>query len=515
MRHGFRKGNEKLRKGETGLVFANPETAKAILALPARELYKRGLMHSLVLLLIGMALVLGGILWLRLHAFLALIGGALVIAFLTPKGSLERYAESELLREGPATPAEVEAAQNDLTSLTPTTRVVEGFGGTCAKVGILIAMASVIGVCLLESGAAQRIVEVILALCGTARAHLAFLFSGFLLAIPVFFDTVFYLLMPIGKAMRRRMGENYLLYILTIVAGGTMAHSLIPPTPGPMFVAAELGVEIGTMIVAGLIVGLFAVAFGYVWAVWRNRHYEVALPPEEEGGLEIGGPGMAKAPPPAAWAFLPVVLPIFWLTIGSVLHAQGWGGLMVDLLRDKNLALIAGAAIALILLGCYGGRGREVRRDKIQAALQSGAGIILITAAGGAFGAVLRQTGIGVDIAQMLGEAAVWLALPVVFLVTAIVRTAQGSATVAMITAAPVASAFLTQITFHPVYLALAIGCGSKPIPWMNDSGFWVITRMSGMEESQTLRHVTPMMTLMGVVGLIVTVIGAWLFPMV
>lgn len=188
---------------------------------------------------------------------------------------------------------------------------------------------------------------------------------------------------------------------------------------------------------------------------------------------------------------------------------------MVDLLRDKNLALIAGAAIALILLGCYGGRGREVRRDKIQAALQSGAGIILITAAGGAFGAVLRQTGIGVDIAQMLGEAAVWLALPVVFLVTAIVRTAQGSATVAMITAAPVASAFLTQITFHPVYLALAIGCGSKPIPWMNDSGFWVITRMSGMEESQTLRHVTPMMTLMGVVGLIVTVIGAWLFPMV
>ena len=258
--------------------------------------------------------------------------------------------------------------------------------------------------------------------------------------------------------------------------------------------------------------GSFAVAFGYAWAVWQNRRHEIALPeefevPDETSEIE------AKLPP-LALALLPVILPIVWLAVGSILKVQGNTASVVPLLNDKNLALIAGAVLGLFMLGFYGRADGTDKRSKIHEALQSGAGILLITAAGGAFGAVLRQTGIGADIAAMLGTSASWLALPVVFLVTAIVRTAQGSATVAMITAAPVAAAFLPQITFHPVYLALAIGCGSKPIPWMNDSGFWIITRMSGMKESETLRFVTPMMTLMGLVGLILTLIGAWLFPM-
>ena len=474
-------------------------------------------MHSLLLLLIGMALVLGGILGLRLHAFLALIGGALVIGFLTPDESIKRYVERDILSKGPASDLEIRNAQDAALSKTPMKRVAEGFGETCGKVGLLIALASVIGACLLESGAAQKIVLGILALFGAARAHLAFLFSGFLLAIPVFFDTVFYLLMPIGKAMRRKTGKNYLLYILTIVAGGTMAHSLIPPTPGPLFVAEELNVDLVVMIIAGLIVGSVAVAFGYAWAVWQNRHHEVALPDESDDdnpGSTRDAAETTQKLPPFAFAILPVVLPLVWLGMGSVLKIQDSSFAYLSLLNDKNLALAVGAVAGLILLAVYSRQSRSDKRTKIQDALQSGASILLITAAGGAFGAVLRQTGIGADIAEMLGSSAAWLALPVVFLVTTIVRTAQGSATVAMITAAPVAAAFLPQITFHPVYLALAIGCGSKPIPWMNDSGFWIITRMSGMRESETLRYVTPMMSLMGLVGLLATILGAWLIPM-
>ena len=472
-------------------------------------------MSSLLLLLIGMVLVLGAILWLRLHAFLALIVGALAIAFLTPSDSLDRYTLSELQRKGEPTAEQVESAQQALQKKTPVQRVTEGFGGTCTKVGILIAMASVIGTCLLESGAANRIVMSILSLFGVARAQFAFLFSGFLLAIPVFFDTVFYLLMPLGKAMRRKTGKNYLLYILTIVAGGTMAHSLVPPTPGPIFVASELSVDIGTMILAGMIVGSFSVAFGYVYASWVNKRHEIPLRGDEERSNALDLP--EDSLPPITLALLPIALPILMLTIGSILGASdalsapAW---LLGLLKDKNLALIVGAVAALLMLGRYGQSDALKTRTKIQKALESGAGIILITAAGGAFGAVLRQTGIGPDIAGLLGQSSSWLALPVVFLVTMVVRTAQGSATVSMITAAPVAYAFVSQVTFHPVYLALAIGCGSKPIPWMNDSGFWIITRMSGMKESETLRFVTPMMSLMGLVGLIVTMIGAWLFPM-
>ncbi len=470
-----------------------------------------------------MALVLGAILLLRLHAFLALIGSALIIGTLTPTSSLERFAAAEwdkedhlvkLNTDGSAHHAR-QQAQKELSNKPVTARVAEGFGETCRKVGILIAMASVIGVCLLESGGARRIVDVIIGLFGAARAQLAFLLSGFLLAIPVFFDTVFYLLMPIGKAMRRKTGKNYLLYILAIVAGGTMAHSLIPPTPGPMFVAAELKVELGVMMAAGIVVGLFAVAFGYAWAVWMNKRHDFPLPDEGTNDRHSASASVVRLPP--AWfAFLPILVPVGMLATGSILtlsdpeRTEWW----LDLLSDKNLALVLGAAIALILLALYSGKDREQSREKIQKALQSGAGIILITAAGGAFGAILRQTAIGVDIAEQLGSSASWLALPVVFILTTIVRTAQGSATVAMITAAPVAAAFVSEVTFHPVYLALAIGCGSKPIPWMNDSGFWIITRMSGMKESQTLRFVTPMMSLMGVVGFVVTLLGAWLVPM-
>ena len=456
-------------------------------------------MPPIALLLIGMAVVLGGVLWLRLHAFLALILAALAISALTPELALKEFGGEEF------------AASN------PASRVAAEFGEGCRKVGILIAMAAIIGKCLLESGAAQRIVNTILAIFGVARAQLAFLFSGFLLAIPVFFDTVFYLLIPIGKAMRRKTGKNYLLYILTIVAGGTMAHSLVPPTPGPLFVAAEMGVDLGTMMLAGLVVGGFAVAFGYGFATWANRRWEIPLREDAEGDAKAPP---ADAPMPSAvLAFAPVLLPVILIGLATISKSMdnppSWLT-AISPLGDKNLALTISAGIALLVLAKMKRGQRDALSDATKSAIGSGATIIMITAAGAAFGGVLRQTGIAGTIAELGGAQAGLMTLPIAFLITVLVRTAQGSATVAMITAAPIAKAFLDagDLGFHPVYLALAIGCGSKPIPWMNDSGFWVITRMTGMKESETLRIVTPMMSLMGLVGLIATMLGAWLLPM-
>jgi len=474
-------------------------------------------MSPVALLLIGMAIVLAGVLWLRLHAFLALILAALAISVLTPRSALESFAQGRVAA-GQLTEKQAEkfASQNAAS------RVAAEFGEGCRKVGILIAMAAIIGKCLLDSGAAQRIVQSILAIFGVARAQLAFLISGFLLAIPVFFDTVFYLLIPIGKAMRRKTGKNYLLYILTIVAGGTMAHSLVPPTPGPLFVAGELGVDLGTMMLAGLVVGLFTISFGYAYATWANRRWEIPLRDD------AGEPEQADAPvpvgdqrlPPAWLAFLPVLLPVVLIGIATYRNTLDEPPAWLDALAylgDKNLALTISAAAALLVLALMKRGERAALSEATKSAIGSGATIILITAAGAAFGGVLRQTGIAGAIAEIGGAQAGWTTLLIAFLVTMLVRTAQGSATVAMITAAPIANAFLDagDLGFHPVYLALAIGCGSKPIPWMNDSGFWVITRMTGMKESETLKIVTPMMSLMGVVGLVVTLIAAWLVPLV
>ena len=313
----------------------------------------------ILILLSGVCVVVGGVLLLRLHAFLALTLAALLVAALTPSAALERYlieqagaevvltsateivietpngkpsSDAErvdgirpgevyvLLRRGPGAASyqrvadlrvdriePTENGKNELAVLTSVggfdlsayaasdvivqplalkaakkeakatigARVASGFGATCVKIGILIAMAAIIGKCLLDSGAADRVVRTMLKWFGEAGAPLAFLFSGFLLGVPVFFDTVFYLMIPLGKAMRMRTGRNYLLFVLTIVCGATMAHSLVPPTPGPLFVAEELKVNIGTMILGGGIVGLITAASGYLYAVFANRKWDL------------------------------------------------------------------------------------------------------------------------------------------------------------------------------------------------------------------------------------------------
>ena len=226
-------------------------------------------LDPLIVLLIGMAVVVGGVLWLRLHAFVALIGGALVVGALATPERIEQSVmndsriEKELLEQATnrlgkddpnltnfvqvlhKTQAQHTAAQSVIS------RVTIAFGKACGSLGILIAMAAIIGKCLLESGGAERIVRSALGWLGEKRTPLAFTGSGFLLGTPVFFDKVFYLMIPLGKALAMRFRENYGLYIMTIVAGATMAHSLVPPTPGPLFVADQLEVELGLMIVMG------------------------------------------------------------------------------------------------------------------------------------------------------------------------------------------------------------------------------------------------------------------------
>ena len=572
---------------------------------------------TIVTLGIGMLIVIGGILVLRLHAFLALTFAALVVAIMTPQSATRNYEISKSATEVTYT-ENIEYDRADLDgSLTPATnvligisdkdkfafdreymlirrtgdsfgviyprinpvdglrsntgadppsttlvmvavdepadhrpqvgdfiiephlyaaavkeskqtvasRVASGFGTTAGKIGILIAMASIIGKCLLDSGAADRIVRTALAKFGEKFAPLSFVFSGFLLGVPVFFDTVFYLMIPLGKAMQLRTGRNYLLFVLTIVAGATMAHSLVPPTPGPLVVAEELGVDIGMMILAGCCVGFFTAGFGYLYAsMFANKIWTLPLRETSDFSLkdlEALSTREESELPPFWLSILPIVLPVVLIAGYSVIKAMEIEmsptvGKIAATLGDKNIALIISALIAMFTLIRSRGLSRKELADAVGASLASGGIIILITSAGGAFGKTLQATGVATLI-QDLSVTSPAMIITMAWLITAAIRTAQGSATVAMMTAVGILGGLAQSGTlpFHPVYLALAIGCGSKPIAWMNDSGFWVITRMSGMTEGEGLKYITPMTTLMGVVGLIVTIAGAILFPMI
>ena len=501
-------------------------------------------MDPLIILLIGMAVVIGGVLWLRLHAFVALIGGALVVGSLaTPnavnqsvindtriqkdirKQAINRLGLDDsnltnLVQELHQTKAKNTAAQSVIS------RVTDAFGKACGSLGILIAMAAIIGKCLLESGSAERIIRSALGLLGEKRAPLAFTGSGFLLGTPVFFDTVFYLMIPLGKMLAMRFRKNYGLYIMTMVAGATMAHSLVPPTPGPLFVAIELDVDPGLMIMMGLVVGSVACTTGYIYAKFINGHDKWHVPLRDSTDSPLTKlEGIAnqddKSLLPLGLSLLPVVLPIVLIAGNTILKELineppiGLANFM-SLVGDKNIALILSAAVALVLLAIQKRGDKQALFDSVQSALASGGVVILITAAGASFGTMLQQTNIAGRIGGLAEQFEITglMVLPMAFFMTALIRTAQGSATVSMITSVGIFAGMATALPFHQVYLAMAIGCGSKPFPWMNDSGFWVINRMSGMTIGESIRSVSFMMTAMAIAGLIAVMLLAWLLPM-
>lgn len=455
-------------------------------------------MTPLGILLVALVIVIGGILAFRLHPFVTLIVAAFAVAILTPTAGAG------------TTPAGQ--------------RVAEGFGKAALDVGIVIAMASILGGCLSAAGGAQRIVLSIQRAVGARHTPLALLLAGFVLGIPMFAETVFYLLLPLARAAWKQTGRHYLLCVLAIVAGATMTHSLVPPTPGPLFVADALKVDLATMIGCGLVVGLVAALAGFAYARWADGRWP--MDPQPVIAASEHRPATPAAPdrmPPLWAALLPILLPVVLITLDSMVTAKSplipaatfpW---LVPLIRfwgEKNVALAVAAIVSMLMLAATG-RGLDVIRRTVADAIAEAGGIIMVIAAGGALGGTLRQAGLAELSAGLAGGGGLTM-IPIAWLVTAVIRIAQGSATVAMITAAGVFAPLLaaTDPGFHPVYVAVAIGCGSKVGMWMNDSGFWAVARMSGMTEVQTLRSTSVMLCIEATVGLLATLALAVLWPL-
>ncbi len=481
-------------------------------------------MHDpIFILLIGVVIVVGGIIGLKLHPFLALLLAAITVAILTPISSIESFH----LAKGFSSAEALKLAHKSIGE-----RIGTEFGNTCAKIGILIAMAAIIGKAMLDSGAAEKIVRSMLKVTGEKNAPIGFVFSSFFLTIPVFVDTVIFLMMPIAKAMGMRLGKNYLLLALSVIAGAVMANSYVPPSPGPLFLVGALNVSIGLMMVCGSLLGICTITIGYFVAVYLNKKFDIPLRDSPEARLEDIAALAHKDDkdlPKLGLALLPAVFPLITICIRSGFEAfvktddynTGFTILnnfieIVLFFGDKNIAIITGAIIALLVLA----KQKKTAKDKltafVQTALMSGGGIILITAAGGAFGGMLQQTGISQRIADLTKDYQMAL-IPLAFIITAIVRTAQGSATVALITASGILAGMAQNgnLGFHPVYLCLAIGSGAKLIPWMNDAGFWIMCKTSNMTEKEALKTIAPMQSIMGIAGVILTMLAAWVFPMV
>jgi GntP family gluconate:H+ symporter len=477
-------------------------------------------MEPIYIILIGTLVVLFCIIVLKLHAVISLLLAALVTGLLTSSDLIYQYA----IHKGMS----IEDAQA-LSTDGIGKRLADAFGNTSGKIGILIALGSIIGACLMKSGGAERIVRSFLGLFGKKNASLALMSGSFLLAIPVFFQTVFYLMLPLIKSLGIHSPKKYSLYLMMVIAGGVMAHSLVPPAAGPLFVAQALGIDTGTMIIGGFAIGIFTSLCGYVYALWANKKWDLPMRDTPDVSIDDLKTLSEKdnSELPSIWiSVIPVVLPLVLITANSLsdlsskanevnLSAfQKYWISIFSVLGDPNIALAISAAIALFLLWS---RLKNTKNfQKVVAESISSAGvIILITTAGGVFGKMLEQTGIGISLSS-LASSYQMAVLPLAFFITAAVRTVQGSAMVAMVTAAGVMSGISgAGLEFNTVYVALAIGCGSKIFTWMNDSAFWIVTEMCAMEEKETIRHFSFLSMVMGFSGLIAIMILSKFLPFI
>jgi len=461
------------------------------------------MLNPLVILLIGVVVVVGMIIVLRVNAFIALITAAMVVSLLSAGELGEKIS-----------------------------RVADAFGDAAAKIGIVIALAAVIGKCLMDSGAADRIVRSFLKVLGEKRSSWALMGSGFVLSIPVFFDTVFYLLVPLARSLWKRTHKNYVLYVTAIGCGAAITHTLVPPTPGPLIMAEFLNIKLGLMIMMGVLVGFPTAVVGLWVCRVMNRVFDIPMRPYS--GETEPDPLADEELPPLWLSLLPILLPVILICTNTVTEtalseatiAAMKSGRVFDWLGwtaifgDPNLALLLSAAVAMVTLVRYRRLSLRDLGKTTETALMSGGVIILITAGGGAFGKMLQESGIKEYIegsVDLQGGNLGIVMLLASFGVAAVLKIAQGSSTVAMIAGASMIAAMGLSgqdLGFHVVYLALAIGSGSLVGSWMNDSGFWIFARMSGFTEVETLKLWTVLLVIIALAGLGFTLLFAWLIPM-
>jgi len=450
-------------------------------------------LHPILVLLIAIAVVFILIIRLKINAFLALITAATTVGLLSSKIPM-----AEVMPE-----------------------VAGAFGRVCGGIGIVIALAALIGQCLMESGAADKIVRVFVRAFGEKRASLSLLSSGYVLSVPVFFDTVFYLLVPLARAMRVRMGKHYLLFLMAISAGGAVTHSMVPPTPGPLAMAAQLDIDLGAMILIGAIVGVPMALAGWFFAVLRDRQLEIPL--RETPGLTLNElEELAGTPedelPSFFMAMLPIILPILFITSNTLSGALGLAGPVADMAAffgNPNFALLVSTAIAVYVLMEQKGYSLSELSKPVETAFASGGLIILITAGGGSFGGMLVKAEVGSTLGDMSQEWGVPLLL-LSFLLASLLKVAQGSGTVAMITVSSIMAPLVlaTPPSYHTAYIACSIGSGSLVGSWMNDSGFWIYKQMSGLTEMEALKTWTPLLMVLGIAGFLASWVGTILLPL-
>ena len=380
----------------------------------------------------------------------------------------------------------------------------DGFGGTLGKIGMVIVLGVIIGVFLEKSGAAFKLAEIILRLIGRKRVHEAMGLIGFIVSIPVFADSGFIIVNPLNKSLSKKAGLSLAGTGVALMLGLMITHVMVPPTPGPIAAAGILDADIGLVMLLGLIVGLLTLVVAVIYA--KKVASKTYIDPNPELTDEEVKKITAEAPN-AFKSFLPILIPIL-LIVGKSIMEFNMSEDQLSATLPRILSFIGSPVIALIL-GMFLSFALPKKLDKemlsttgwVGKAMNDAALILLVTGAGGIFGAILQKSTIANDMQSLLSGANLGIWLP--FILTAAIKTAQGSSTVALITTAGIMAPMLGSLGYdteiQKALVVVAIGAGAAVVPHANDSGFWVFTQLTGMDIKTGYRLYT---TGAGIVGL-------------
>ncbi|MFF7232218.1 gluconate:H+ symporter [Streptomyces sioyaensis] len=446
---------------------------------------------------LGIALLLALIIKVRLQPFVALLTVSLAVGLAAGLSVTELFGTVQ---------------KSDAVSLIET-----GMGGILGHVAIIIGLGTMLGAILEVSGGAEVLSGRLLRLFGERRAPLAMGLTGLIFGIPVFFDVGIFVLAPLVYAAARRSGRSILLFCMPLLAGLSMTHAFLPPHPGPVAAAGLFKVDLGWLLLMGLVCGLPAVLAAWAYAAWIGKRLFVPVPQDmveaaEEARAAVTaekratGAGPDEDPVSLGTVLLLIGTPLLLIllaTFSSIALPPSTGRSVIEFFGHPFVALTIALLMSYYLLGIRRGWSRTSLETVSTASLKPVGNIILVVGAGGIFGAVLKASGVATALSDTFHN----VGLPVIvlaYLLSLLLRVAQGSATVAIVTTAGIVVPLVEGQGLSQAHLALiimAISAGSIFASHVNDGGFWMVSKYFGITERDTLKSWTVLESVLSVAG--------------
>lgn len=371
--------------------------------------------------------------------------------------------------------------------------ITKGFGDTLGGIGIIIGFGVIMGQLFEVSGAAKRMALCFLKIFGKGKEEIAMAVTGFLVSIPIFCDSGFVILTPLAKAISKETKKSITSIGIALAGGLVITHSLVPPTPGPVGVAGIFGVSVASLIIYGIVISIpmllgviiYAKYMGEkIWQIpddnngWtRDKKYQST---QKENSLYN-----EENLPSAFKSFAPIIVPIVLILFGTISNALKLEGKLIEIIQFAGTPVIAtGIGLLITIYGLTNKLNRKEILKEAEEGIKAAGSIILITGGGGAFGMLIRESGVGKEIANFLVQTSIPpILLP--FIIATLIRFIQGSGTVAMITSASITAPIILNLNVNPVLASLAACIGSLFFSYFNDSFFWVINRSIGISEGK------------------------------